>query len=80
MTKNILLHSGQEIIPDLLPMWTEIHIQPLDVYNMEENKVYWIKHPHITKSVYHKDLMTAIKDFIELWNREKPTPKKVNGQ
>jgi hypothetical protein len=48
-----------------LPMWTEIHIQPLDIDDIENSKVYWIKHPQKAWSVYDKDLVTAMKEFME---------------
>jgi hypothetical protein len=49
-----------------LPMWTEIHIQPLDIYNTEETKVFWIKHPRLKGSVYDADLGVAVKEFLQL--------------
>jgi len=54
-----------------LPMWTEIHVQPLNVDDIENSKVYWIKHPHKKWSVYDKDLVTAMKDFIERWSNDR---------
>jgi hypothetical protein len=54
-----------------LPMWTEIHIQPLNVDDIENSKVYWIKHPQKKWSVYDKDLVTAMKEFIERWGNDR---------
>ena len=54
-----------------LPMWIEIHIQPLDIDDIENSKVYWIKHPQKTWSVYDKDLVTAIKGFVERWGNDR---------
>jgi hypothetical protein len=62
--------KGNVVLADVsgsLPMWTEIHIQPLDVNDIENSKVYWIKHPQLKQSVYDKNLIQALKDFMELW-------------
>ena len=49
-----------------LPMWTEIHIQPLDIDRTKETKIFWIKHPRLKTSVYHADLSIAIVEFLQL--------------
>ena len=54
----------------LLPMWTEIHVQPLEIGNIENTKVYWIKHPRKKWTVYDQDLTTAINEFIKIWENE----------
>ena len=79
MTKLTKNDNGNQIQPKLdisdisgsLPMWTEIHVQPLDIENIENSKVYWIKHPQKKWSVYGKDLITAIKEFVERWGNER---------
>jgi len=53
-----------------LPLWTEIHIQPLNTDDMKNGEVFWIKHPRLKTSVYDKDLDVAIQDFIELYERQ----------
>lgn len=62
---NIAAVSGS------LPMWTEIHIQPLDINDIENSRVYWIKHPQKKWSVYDKDLVTAINEFVERWGNDR---------
>ena len=53
---------------DKLPLWTEIHIQPLETTNMKESKVYWLKHPQIEpKTFYDKNFNNLVKEFIEYW-------------
>ncbi len=52
-------------------MWTEIHIQPMDVDNMPNSKVYWIKHPQINTTVVDKELPVAIDGFIKVWTENK---------
>ena len=67
------LVTTSDIIPYVsgsLAMWTEIHIQPLDIDDIENSKVYWIKHPQKKWSVYDKDLVTAIKKFVERWGND----------
>lgn len=49
-----------------LPMWTEIHVQSLDIKNPEESKIYWIKHPRLKTTVYDSDLNIAIIEFLQL--------------
>lgn len=54
-----------------LPMWTEIHIQPLDVDDIKNSRVYWIKHPQKKWSVYDNDLITTINEFVERWGNDR---------
>lgn len=66
--------KGNGVLADVsgsLPMWTEIHIQPLDIDDIENSKVYWIKHPQKNWSIYDKDLITAIKEFVERWGNDR---------
>lgn len=49
-----------------LPMWTEIHIQPLSIDGNEDSKVYWIKHPHLKLTVYSTDFDEAVDKFLEI--------------
>jgi hypothetical protein len=58
-----------------LPMWTEIHVQPLDIEKPEESKIYWIKHPWLKTSVYHPELTQAINEFMALWEDQRPDKK-----
>jgi hypothetical protein len=60
----------QPLVSGSLPVWTEIHIQKLDI-NDEGSKVFWIKHPHVKWSIYDKDLVTAIKEFTERWGNDR---------
>jgi hypothetical protein len=58
------------VVSGALPMWTTIHIQPIDINNIEGSRVYWIKHPQVKWTVYDKDLVIAIKGFNELWGND----------
>ena len=62
---------GIPVVSGSLPMWTEIHIQPLDVNDMKNSRVYWIKHPQKNWSVFDKDLVTAINEFVERWSNDR---------
>lgn len=73
-TDNKNTETEQCTIPSVsgaLPMWAEIHIQPLDLDNIEDSKVFWIKHQQVKWSVYDKDLTTAIKEFTERWSNDR---------
>ena len=45
-----------------LPMWTQIHIQPL-----EGEMVYWVKNSQVEFSAFNTDFGLAIMEFVSLW-------------
>ena len=72
---NVLIQENKRLIEskseiNKLPMWTEIHIQPINIDDIKNSKVYWIKTPHMKKSVYDNDLEIAVKEFNELYKTE----------
>ena len=78
------LHQEDWIsVSDELPLWTQIHIQPLDV---DENngktrgRVYWIKHNAIKVSCYDKSLKNAIKEFLVIAKENNLLPKPPKKQ